>query len=125
MPAPPSAILVCSEIMTGAALRCFKDHGVDIPAALSLVGFDDPAWASFFTPAITTLREQRFHMGRLACDALIAAIQDPSAGFRQTREIVLRTELIVRESCAAPRRGTAMNHPKRNAGKLRRAGASG
>jgi DNA-binding LacI/PurR family transcriptional regulator len=113
MKMPPTAMLICSEMMTGAALSCLRDHNVVIPEALSVVGFDDPAWASFFTPAITTLREQRFYMGKLACDTLIAAIQGPAAGFRQTPEIVLRTELIVRESCAAPRRTGTAGKPKR------------
>lgn len=108
MPKPPTAILVCSEMMTGAALRCLKDYGVSIPGELSVVGFDDPAWARFFSPAVTTLREQRFYMGRLASDTLIAAIDGPLAALRQFPEILLRTELIVRESCAQPRRGVAI-----------------
>ena len=108
MAKPPTAVLVCSEMMTGAALRCLKDYGVSIPAGLSVVGFDDPAWASFFSPAITTLREQRFYMGRLASDTLIAAIGGPLAAIRQLPEILLRTELVVRESCARPRRGAAI-----------------
>ena len=108
MSKPPTAILVCSEMMTGAALRCLKDYGVSIPTELSVVGFDDPAWASFFSPAITTLREQRFYMGRLASDTLIAAIDGPLAAVRKLPEILLRTELVVRESCTRPRRGAAI-----------------
>jgi LacI family transcriptional regulator len=105
---PPTAILVCSEIMMGAALRCFKDHGIEVPRELSVIGFDDPPWASFFSPAITTLREERFYMGRLACDTLIATIQGANTEFRRTPEIMLRTELIVRESCAPPRKSAAI-----------------
>jgi DNA-binding LacI/PurR family transcriptional regulator len=108
MQKPPTAILVCSEMMTGAALRCLKDYGVSIPDELSVVGFDDPAWASFFSPAVTTLREQRFYMGRLASDTLLAAVDGPLAAMRQLPEILLRTELVVRESCTRPRRGSAI-----------------
>jgi LacI family transcriptional regulator len=120
----PTAILICSEIMTGAALRCLKDLGVHIPAELSVVGFDDPAWASFFAPAITTLREQRFYMGRLASDTLIATIQDPVSGFRRTPEIVLRTELVVRESCAAPRQRLAIGRANTASAVPRRMGTN-
>jgi DNA-binding LacI/PurR family transcriptional regulator len=104
MSRPPTAILVCSEMMTGAALRCLKDYGVSVPAELSVIGFDDPAWASFFSPAITTLCEQRFYMGRLASDTLIAAIDGPLPTLGRLPEILLRTELVIRESCARPRR---------------------
>lgn len=109
IPDPPTAILVCSEMMTGAALRCLKDCGVSIPGELSVVGFDDPGWASFFSPAITTLREQRFYMGRLASDTLIAAIDGALSAVHLPPEILLRTELIVRESCARPRLGIEIN----------------
>ena len=108
MSKPPTAILVCSEMMTGAALRCLKDHGVSFPDELSVIGFDDPAWASFFSPAVTTLREQRFYMGRLASDTLLAAVDGPLATMRQLPEVLLRTELVIRESCARPRRATAI-----------------
>ena len=103
MDQPPTALLVCNESMTGATLECLKDHRIAIPEQISLIGFDDPAWANFYRPSITTLREERFNMGRLACDALVAAIQDARSGFRGSPEIRLKTELVVRESCAPPR----------------------
>ncbi len=102
----PTALLVCNEAMTGSVLQCLKDHGIAVPADLSLIGFDDPAWASFFNPAITTLREERFDMGRLACDSLIAGLANPTSGFGTAPEIRLRTTLVRRESCAPPRRRT-------------------
>jgi len=102
-PLPPTAILVCSELMTGGALRCLKDLGVALPQDLSLIAFDDPDWAAFFTPAMSCLREERFYMGRLAFEALVAAIEKRASPAGQTREIVLKSELIQRESVAAPR----------------------
>ena len=100
---PPTALLACNELMTGATLECLNVHKIAIPEQISLIGFDDPAWASFYRPAITTLREERFNMGRLACDALVAGIQDTESGFRGSPEIRLKTELVVRDSCGAPR----------------------
>ncbi len=103
MAVPPTALLVCNEMMTGATLACLNDYKVAIPEQISLIAFDDPAWASFYRPAITTLREERFNMGRLACDALVAAVQDADSGFRGSPEIRLKTELVIRESCGLPR----------------------
>lgn len=105
---PPTALLICNEMMTGATLACLKDYKVAIPEQISLIGFDDPAWATFYRPSVTTLREERFNMGRLACDALVAAVQDSESGFRGSPEIRLKTELVVRESCALPRKPTAI-----------------
>jgi LacI family transcriptional regulator len=102
---PPTALLVCNELMTGATLECLKVHDVAIPDQISLIGFDDPTWANFYRPSITTLREERFNMGRLACNALVAAIQDVDSGFTSAPEIRLKYELLVRESCG-PRRSS-------------------
>ncbi|MHA1548807.1 MAG: hypothetical protein ACTSYE_07735, partial [Alphaproteobacteria bacterium] len=56
--------------------------------------------------SITTLREERFNMGRLACNALVATIQDVDSGFSGAPEMRLKYELVVRESCG-PRRSSA------------------
>lgn len=103
LPMPPTALLICSELMTGGALRCLKELGASLPEDMSVVAFDDPDWASFFTPSITCLREERFYVGRLAFDALVANIEDRPTAPGVTREIMLKFELIQRESVAAPR----------------------
>lgn len=104
---PSTALIICNELMTGAVLRCLRDHGLGIPGDISLVGFDDPDWAGFYSPAITTLREERHYMGKLACDALLSSLepghvpQDPALP-------TLRTRLVVRQSCAPPRATSAL-----------------
>jgi DNA-binding LacI/PurR family transcriptional regulator len=102
LPVPPTAILVCNESMTGAVLQCLRDYGVKIPADMSLIGFDDPDWAKFYSPAITTLREERYLMGKLACDALVSELER-SGPREQMTAVTLRTRLVSRQSCAAPR----------------------
>ena len=102
MQQPPTALLVCNELMTGAVLRCLRDYGVRIPDDMSLVGFDDPDWASFYSPAITTLRAERYHMGKLACDTLLSGLEQSDIP-RDRTPLTLRTRLVVRQSCAPPR----------------------
>ncbi|MBN9315294.1 MAG: LacI family DNA-binding transcriptional regulator [Devosia sp.] len=106
---PPTAILVCNESMTGAVLECLRDHDVRIPGDISLVGFDDPDWARFYSPAITTLREERYYMGKLACDALVSKLER-SGHSPDAAQLTLRTRLVVRQSCAAPRAAPSPVH---------------
>lgn len=98
----PTALLVCNELMTRATLECINSLNIAVPQDMSLIGFDDPAWAHFYRPPITTLREERFYMGQLASDALVSAIQNTDSGLRAAPEIRLKTELVIRESCAEP-----------------------
>lgn len=100
LPEPPTALLVCNERMTGAALSCLKDREVDVPGFVSLVAFDDPPWTSFYRPGITTVRTPRDAIARLAFDILLAELDGRGEG---AREHLVPTELVVRASTAAPR----------------------
>lgn len=97
----PTALLVCNESMTGAALQCLKDLGIKVGDEVSLVGFDDPAWTSFFTPAITTVRTPRQQVAELALETLLARISEPGSERAAAVERLIATELVVRESCRA------------------------
>src|SRR5690606_241768 len=104
LPEPPTALLVCNELMTGAALQCLKDRGVSLPDELSLVAFDDPAWTSFFRPGITTVRTPRTEIAQLALRTLLTCLNDPSAPEEAAAsERLIPTELVVRESAVPPR----------------------
>jgi len=96
---PPTALLVCNELMTGAALQCLKDSRIAIPDEISLVAFDDPAWTSFFNPALTAIRTPRHYIGTLAFETLRSAIVEPGGEAVADKERILETELIIRESC--------------------------
>lgn len=95
----PTALLVCNESMTGAALQCLKDLRIAVASEISLVGFDDPAWTSFFTPAITTVRTPRQKVAELALETLLACIAEPESERAAAVERIIPTELVVRESC--------------------------
>lgn len=99
-PEPPTALLVCNESMTGAALQCLKDLRIRVRDDVSLVAFDDPAWTSFFTPAITTVRTPRQRVAQLALATLLAHINEPDSKLAAVGERLIPTELVVRESCA-------------------------
>jgi len=70
-----------------------------VPGDVSLVGFDDLFIASYMQPPLTTLRQPRRLMGRLAMESLLKLISGESS----SHVINVPAELIVRESTAPPR----------------------
>ena len=80
---------------------CSSDLGLRVPADLSIAGFDDIAWASHTVPPLTTVRIPREEMGRAAARAVVAQLE---GGPVAPAETVLHTALVVRASCAPPRR---------------------
>ncbi len=107
----PSAVLCFSDAIAGGVMDAARDAGLTVPGQLSVVGFDDNPLSRRTQPPLTTVRQDVDAKGRAAAAALLTAIErakraEPSDGSRQpaarARHLVLPTELIVRESTAAP-----------------------
>lgn len=92
---PPDALFVANSLMTLGALRCLADAGVAIPQQMGVVGFDEHLWARMLRPALSTVAQPTYELGRAAAQLLIEGADDPDAPPRTVR---LPTELIVRES---------------------------
>jgi LacI family transcriptional regulator len=100
--APPTAIFVANDVMAVAALKALHERGVAVPAEMSVVGFDDVEIAAWINPALTTVRQPLAKMGTFAATMLLQLIDGNELA---SNRVELATELIVRQSCAAPRDG--------------------
>jgi LacI family transcriptional regulator len=95
-----SAIFVCNEPMASGCMLALKESGLQIPQDISLIGFDDPVWAEYTSPPLTTVSQPSYTMGMLAFDYLLAQITDRKKIGKYLEDVVLKTTLVVRESCA-------------------------
>ena len=101
----PTAILCYSDAVASGVLRAAVSAGLEVPRELSIVGFDDSPLARELRPALTTVRQDVAAKGRAAINALTDAIDSERAGrTKRPRRVLLPTELVVRESTAAPPR---------------------
>jgi LacI family transcriptional regulator len=91
----PTAIFAANDDMAAAALRVATDLGIEVPAELSVAGFDDIALARQVIPNLTTVRQPLSKMAERAATALIN--RGGSNGKLHDTEIVPAT-LIVRGS---------------------------
>jgi LacI family transcriptional regulator len=98
---PATGGLVCyNDLVAVGALRACAKLGLRVPDDVAIVGCDDTMVASLVSPALTTLRAPRYQIGVHAVRMLL----DHIGGHRELAEMVLRPELVVRES--APREPT-------------------
>jgi LacI family transcriptional regulator len=102
-PRPPTAIFASNDDMAAAAVSVAHRRGLDVPADLSIVGFDDTAPATTVWPELTTIRQPVAAMADAALDLLLQALRQRKPG-RPTDEAerVLDHELIIRESAGPP-----------------------
>jgi LacI family repressor for deo operon, udp, cdd, tsx, nupC, and nupG len=91
----PTAIFCFSDEMAIGALAAARRSGIAVPAALSVVGFDDVRFASYATPALTTVRQPMADLGRETVRLLLAAL---TGNERQPVSVTLPHQLIARES---------------------------
>jgi LacI family transcriptional regulator len=102
LPQHPDAVFAASDTMAYGAVRAIKEAGLHIPRDLAVIGFDDLPLANASNPSLTTVRQPVLKFGVAAVELLIDLIEN---GTQPPRRIMLGTELIIRESCGASRRG--------------------
>lgn len=90
----PEAFFALSDIYAIATIKAFHEKQVGIPEECSIVGFDDIEISQYFTPSVTTLRQNAKEIGQIAAKVLI----DQFNG--ETVEKIYRVpvELIIRNS---------------------------
>ncbi len=92
----PDAVFAANDTMAIAALREIQRAGLRVPDDIAVAGFDDIPDAAQTDPSLTTVRQPIRRLGSTAASTLMDLIADPG---RRVREVILPTELVVRDSC--------------------------
>ncbi len=90
---PPDAIFAFSDTAAMAFIRAFRDHGISVPEDVSVVGYNDIPSAAYFSPPITTIRQDPYQAGRLLVSNLVNMLEGIAPVSAK-----IKTELIVRET---------------------------
>jgi LacI family transcriptional regulator len=97
---PPTAIFCSNDRMAVGCYEALKERGLNIPADISVIGYDDEEIARHLTPPLTTLVLPHREMGRWAVEKALAR-KRRAARVRPTK---LECPLIERSSIARPAR---------------------
>jgi LacI family transcriptional regulator, galactose operon repressor len=69
-----SAVYAANDVMAVAAMAELRACGITVPDDVSVVGYDDSPLAELVTPALTTIRQPVYEMGRVGAERLLATI---------------------------------------------------
>ncbi len=94
---PPTAIFAANDDMAAGVLRAANRLGIEIPAELSVAGFDDIALARQVEPALTTIRQPLVRMAERAANMLIRG-NGPSGKKAEDNHACVPATLKIRES---------------------------
>jgi DNA-binding LacI/PurR family transcriptional regulator len=92
-----TAVFAANDQMALGVLRRLHEAGRAVPRDLSLVGFDDIPEAAYFTPPLTTVRQDFGEIGRRS---LLLLLRELESGSRSSARVTVPPELILRASTA-------------------------
>jgi DNA-binding LacI/PurR family transcriptional regulator len=95
----PTAIFAGNDLIALGVLQAIRERGLRCPQDVSLVGFDDLDIASMTNPPLFTVYQPGYELGATAMRLLLDRVANWAA---PPRQVVLHTELRVRESVAPP-----------------------
>ncbi|MCB0208169.1 MAG: LacI family DNA-binding transcriptional regulator [Anaerolineae bacterium] len=96
LPEPPDAIMTSSGLLAAGAFRALRESNLTIPGDIGFASFDETGWATLVKPPITVIQQPTYAIGKTATELLLQRIKTPS---RPVHEVMLKGELIVRDSC--------------------------
>lgn len=99
---PPTAVVVCNNLMTLGVLSALRDAKLECPKDVSIIGFDDFEWCPHLSPALSMVRVPAAELGLAAARALMRRLR--GAEIESPQSILLPTELVLRKSTASPGR---------------------
>jgi DNA-binding LacI/PurR family transcriptional regulator len=92
-----TGIVCASDPLALGAIRAARRAGLNVPADLSVVGYDDSAFMSCTDPPLTTVRQPIEAIGRAAVDILAGQIEGSNV---PAEELFFEPEIVARGSTA-------------------------
>ncbi len=90
----PTAFFASNDLSAVGVIDALDDAGLAVPGEVSVVGYDNTAFAALNHIGLSTIDQPRMHMGQLAATMLVDAL----AGERSLAHVLLRPRLVVRST---------------------------
>ena len=91
-----TAVFAAGHYLAIGANEGIEEMDLSIPEDISLVGFDDFAFASNMSPSLTTISQPVWELGKVGVEKAIDLV---NGKIKPPLHIILETELIIRNSC--------------------------
>ncbi|MDD5602732.1 MAG: LacI family DNA-binding transcriptional regulator [Eubacteriales bacterium] len=89
------AVFASNDEIALGAMRAMIENGIKIPDDVKIAGYDDIRLAAMYNPALTTIRQPKYEMGKKAGELILDMIVNKDG---ETRQVVLEPVLVERET---------------------------
>ena len=97
-PPPVTAVFLANDQMALGLINALHDEGLCIPGDVSVVGFDDVPESAYYTPPLTTVRQDFAELGRRGVELVLSRLAGED---HQTEPVP--PQLVVRSTTGPPR----------------------
>lgn len=95
-----TGIVAANDLLALGCYEALNERRLSCPKDVSVTGYNDSPFVDLLTPPLTTVRIPQREIGLQAARLLLQRIEEHSSA---TTDVVLRPQLVVRRSTAAPR----------------------
>jgi LacI family transcriptional regulator len=92
----PTAAFCANDLLALGVMRGLIQRGINIPAEMALIGYDDVDFSSTLSPALTSIHQPKYQLGRMAAELLLQEVCE--AENHKHKQIMYQPELIIRAS---------------------------
>jgi LacI family transcriptional regulator len=93
----PDGIFITNDFVAAVCIRTLKEHGINIPEDIAIVGFNNDAIGKLIEPQLTTIDYPGKEMGEITARNLIDHLSGIS-NIHNTNTIIVNSKLIIRKS---------------------------
>lgn len=93
----PDGVFITNDFSAAVFIRTLKEKGVRVPEDIAVVGFNNDAIGKLIEPSLTTIHYPGQEMGEVVALTLVNHLKG-LVDVQHTRKIIIRSELIVRDS---------------------------
>ena len=101
-----TAVFAANDQMALGLLAAMHEEGLSVPGDVSIVGFDDLPESPYFTPPLTTVRQDFAELGRRGVQLVLARLEG-----MESHPAPVPPELVVRASTGPPPEETDVGEP--------------
>jgi len=92
-----TAIFAGNDYLAIRTIDSLINSGMKVPEEISVIGYDNISFSSMNKVPLTTIRQPKYLLGKLAAEQLIEKIENKQD--KETKRMILRPELVIRKSC--------------------------
>jgi len=91
----PTSVFCINDMTAIGVIQALQENSIEVPKDISVIGFDNIPISKMVSPALTTVDQYTYKMGKMAAEVLLRILKENK---KKNESLLIEPSLIVRES---------------------------